>query len=192
MPHNGTLFWPPCKEVCRYRRWTLLAAHVRTEHVHVVVQAEATPERVLNDFKVYASRRLSEAGFENSERKRWTRHGSTRYLWKREQVIAPSGTHWRNRACPWHSTRTRTGKTHLHPDRTREHAVFPLPIVTDRLLLRPFTADDCAPLREMDGDPVVLRYRSRPIISPAIDRPMTTASPWSASTPPYQWKLSGG
>jgi len=76
------------QEVCRYRRWILLAAHVRTERVHVVVQAEATPERVLNDFKVYASRRLTEAGFENSERKRWTRHGSTRYLWKREQVIA--------------------------------------------------------------------------------------------------------
>ena len=76
------------REVCRYRRWTLLAAHVRTEHVHIVVQAAATPEKVLNDFKVYASRRLTEAGFENSERKRWTRHGSTRYLWKRAQVIA--------------------------------------------------------------------------------------------------------
>ena len=42
------------QEVCRYRRWTLLAAHVRTEHVHAVVQAAAVPEKVLNDFKVYA------------------------------------------------------------------------------------------------------------------------------------------
>lgn len=76
------------QEVCLCRRWTLVAAHVRTDHVHVVVQAEAAPEKVLNDFKTYASRRLSQAGFGNSQRKRWTRHGSTRYLWKREQVIA--------------------------------------------------------------------------------------------------------
>jgi hypothetical protein len=29
------------QEVCSNRRWTLLAAHVRTNHVHTVVDAEA-------------------------------------------------------------------------------------------------------------------------------------------------------
>ena len=30
-------------EVCLHRNWHLLAAHVRTNHVHVVVEAEARP-----------------------------------------------------------------------------------------------------------------------------------------------------
>ena len=76
------------REVCEYRGWELLAAHVRTTHVHVVVTSTESPERVMNDFKGYASRHLNEAGFENAERKRWTRHGSTPYLWKPREVEA--------------------------------------------------------------------------------------------------------
>src|SRR5262249_20266165 len=40
----------------RYRGWTLLAVHVRSTHVHVVLQAELPPERVMNILKSYASR----------------------------------------------------------------------------------------------------------------------------------------
>jgi REP element-mobilizing transposase RayT len=68
-------------EVCDHRGWRLLACHVRSTHVHMVVQADARPEKVMNDCKAYASRRLNEAGFEERDRKRWTRHGSTRYIW---------------------------------------------------------------------------------------------------------------
>ena len=75
-------------EVCIYRGWELLAAHVRPDHVHVVVEANCKPEKAMNDFKAYASRALTRAGYENSGRKRWSRHGSTRYLWKPEQVEA--------------------------------------------------------------------------------------------------------
>jgi REP element-mobilizing transposase RayT len=75
-------------EVCRHRHWNLLAAHVRTTHVHLVVQAEAAPERVMNDCKSYASRALNAAGLDQSERKRWSRHGSTRYLHRPEQLAA--------------------------------------------------------------------------------------------------------
>ncbi len=39
------------QEVCRYRNWSLLAAHVRTKHAHAVVEAEVTPEIILNKFK---------------------------------------------------------------------------------------------------------------------------------------------
>jgi REP element-mobilizing transposase RayT len=70
------------------RDWRLLAAHVRTNHVHVLVGAEARPERVMNDLKSYASRRLNELGFDTADRKRWARHRSTRWLWKREDVLA--------------------------------------------------------------------------------------------------------
>jgi len=40
-------------EVCEIRGWTLLAAHIRMTHVHVVVEAETRPERVMRDFKAY-------------------------------------------------------------------------------------------------------------------------------------------
>ena len=76
------------QEVCTHRGWSLLAAHVRTNHVHVVVHALETPERVMNDFKAYASRRLNEGGLDGRDRKHWTRHGNTRYLWKPEHVEA--------------------------------------------------------------------------------------------------------
>ena len=74
------------REVCRQRGWSLLAAQVRTNHVHVVVEAEVRPEKVMNDFKSYASRGLNRLGRDGSDRKRWARHGSTRWLWKDQDV----------------------------------------------------------------------------------------------------------
>ena len=75
-------------EVCSYRGWELLAAHVRSSHVHMVVVAEESPERILHDVKAYASRALNQSGLDESSGPRWTRHGSTRYLWKPEQIGA--------------------------------------------------------------------------------------------------------
>jgi REP element-mobilizing transposase RayT len=73
---------------CQEQNWKLLAAHVRTNHVHLVVEAEVRPERIMNDLKSYASRRLNQNGIDDPARKRWARHGSTRWLWKPEQVSA--------------------------------------------------------------------------------------------------------
>jgi REP element-mobilizing transposase RayT len=75
-------------EVCAHRGWILLAAHVRSTHVHTVVDAEATPERVMADFKAYASRRLNRPDLDQPGRKRWTRHGSARWLWNPEHIAA--------------------------------------------------------------------------------------------------------
>jgi hypothetical protein len=60
--------------VCQHRSWTLFAAHVRTTHVHTVVDAVVPPERIANDFKSYASRALK------GEQRKWARHGSALYL----------------------------------------------------------------------------------------------------------------
>jgi REP element-mobilizing transposase RayT len=73
---------------CQQQEWKLLAAHVRTNHVHLVVEAEARPERIMNDLKSYASRCLNQKGTDQPARKRWARHGSTRWLWKPEHVSA--------------------------------------------------------------------------------------------------------
>jgi REP element-mobilizing transposase RayT len=76
------------QERCLQQHWTLLAAHVRTNHIHMVVETEARPERVMNDVKSYASRCLNQVGLDEPARKRWARHGSTRWLWKPEHMSA--------------------------------------------------------------------------------------------------------
>ena len=65
------------REVCVVRDWQLMAAHVRSTHVHCVVGGIAQPNRVVADFKAYASRTLNRA---EGYRKRWAREGSTRSL----------------------------------------------------------------------------------------------------------------
>jgi REP element-mobilizing transposase RayT len=76
------------QEVCSYRGWTLLAAHVRSNHVHVVATANCKPEHVMNALKAYSSRALNNLGVDHLDRRRWARHGSTCYLWTREAVSA--------------------------------------------------------------------------------------------------------
>lgn len=68
------------REVCDYREWRLHAAHVRTNHVHVVVSASDKPERVMSDLKAYFTRRMRGAGVLRAEEHAWAHHGSTRYL----------------------------------------------------------------------------------------------------------------
>jgi REP element-mobilizing transposase RayT len=69
------------REVASYRAWALHAINVRTNHVHVVVTANAAPEKVMNDFKSWSTRRMVEAELFEKGRKAWVRHGSTKYLW---------------------------------------------------------------------------------------------------------------
>lgn len=76
------------REVCLHRGWTLLAAHVRSQHVHVVVAALQAPEKVMNSLKAYATRALNQSGLDGPGCRRWAHHGSTRYLWKPENAAS--------------------------------------------------------------------------------------------------------
>jgi len=76
------------QQVCSHRQWTLLAAHVRTNHVHAVLEADKAAEQVMNVFKSYASRALNQSALDPAERRRWAHHGSTRHLWTRDAVTA--------------------------------------------------------------------------------------------------------
>jgi REP element-mobilizing transposase RayT len=75
-------------ERCSQRGWNLLAAHVRTNHLHIVVEGDARPERIMNDLKSYASRSLNALGIDEPGRQRWAKHGSTRWLWKPNNISA--------------------------------------------------------------------------------------------------------
>ncbi len=74
-------------DVCRHRGWVPYAVHVRSTHVHGVVSGEARPERMLFDFKAYATRALR-LEVPAVRRRYWTDHGSTRYLWNEKSVRA--------------------------------------------------------------------------------------------------------
>jgi REP element-mobilizing transposase RayT len=76
------------REVVTHRGWKLWAAHVRTNHVHIVITAPPKPEKVMADLKAWASRRLREAFGESEDRDRWTQHGSTRYLYTEASLNA--------------------------------------------------------------------------------------------------------
>jgi REP element-mobilizing transposase RayT len=66
----------------------LLAAHIRTNHVHIVVTSESKPEPVMVAMKAYSSRALNQRGIDTPGLRRWARHGSTRYLWTTESIRA--------------------------------------------------------------------------------------------------------
>ncbi len=66
---------------CEFRRWTLHAAHVRTNHFHAVVTIETEPHKAAHDLKAYASRSLNMTGIDGENRKRWTRNASIRRVY---------------------------------------------------------------------------------------------------------------
>lgn len=86
---------------CGHKVWGLLAVHVRTTHVHVVVEAEVRPEKVMNELKAYASRELNRRGIDGPNRRRWARHGSTRWLWRTKTSEGLFGMLSRSRANRW-------------------------------------------------------------------------------------------
>ena len=85
-PYGREVVLTALRQHCEHRGWNLLAAHVRTNHVHVVVEAEVQPERVMVEFKSYASRALNRLGRDGPDRRRWARHGSTRWLFQDREV----------------------------------------------------------------------------------------------------------
>ena len=70
------------RETAGHRGWTLVAAAVMANHVHLVVGADGDPEPdlFLRDFKSYGSRRLSRAFGAAAGTTWWTQGGSNRIL----------------------------------------------------------------------------------------------------------------
>lgn len=77
------------REVCGRKAWNLLAANVRRDHVHIVVQAEAPPERVISTLKLYTISALNEIC---RDPRADLRHSAgpdcARYIWTRDQLSA--------------------------------------------------------------------------------------------------------
>ncbi len=79
------------REVASYRGWTIHALKVLSNHIHVVVETDespqdARPEKLLVDFKAYTTRRLREAKLWEEAGSIWEHHGSTRYLKSNQEL----------------------------------------------------------------------------------------------------------
>jgi hypothetical protein len=74
--------------VCIHRQWLAHAIHIRTTHVHAVIAGDTAPERILSDFKAYATRALRRHVHDRQRRRYWAQHGSTRYLWNHVSLRA--------------------------------------------------------------------------------------------------------
>ncbi len=75
-------------QTARLRGWNLHAVNVRSNHIHLVVTARESPERVMNIVKSWCTRRLREAALVAPDERVWVRHGSTRHLWEPAQIVA--------------------------------------------------------------------------------------------------------
>jgi REP element-mobilizing transposase RayT len=75
------------REVCEQRRWRLHALNVRTNHIHAVVSiGKLKPERALNSFKAYATRRMRRDSLWKSEHSPWADRGSKIHLWNERSI----------------------------------------------------------------------------------------------------------
>ena len=75
-------------EVCAYRGYSMRALNIRSNHGHAVVSAEVKPERIVNEFKAYSTRKLRQEQEFANDQIIWSRGASTRYLWKPRNVEA--------------------------------------------------------------------------------------------------------
>ena len=74
-------------ELCAFRGWHLFAVNMRSNHLHVVVEAQVSAERVMGDVRARTTRRLREEGLMGAEEKPWAVHGSTPHLWTPEELM---------------------------------------------------------------------------------------------------------
>lgn len=74
------------ERVARIRGWHLVTVNVRTNHVHLVIQADRPPEVVMTSLKSWATRDLLTSGLVTRGTVVWTQHGSTRYLWDEHAI----------------------------------------------------------------------------------------------------------
>ena len=76
------------RESCAYRGWEVLALNVRTNHVHLVVAADAGPDAVVRTLKARTTRQLRAGKLAAAGDSVWSRGGSHRVLWSESAVDA--------------------------------------------------------------------------------------------------------
>jgi REP element-mobilizing transposase RayT len=82
------------RDHCRIRGWLLHAVNVRTNHIHVIVSADRNPDEIMNQFKAWCSRKLSDAAglvgpvAKKAGRRRWFTEGGDKEIINSEEHLA--------------------------------------------------------------------------------------------------------
>jgi REP element-mobilizing transposase RayT len=79
-PHDRETVERACQEHCDHRGWTLLVANARTNHVHVVLMADAAPKTVTDQLKANCTRCLRKQTQPMNRPKTWTKGGDIEVL----------------------------------------------------------------------------------------------------------------
>ncbi|MFG0307162.1 MAG: transposase [Phycisphaerales bacterium JB040] len=74
------------EELCAHRGWIVLALNTRTNHVHLVLKASGSSEKVMTDCKAWSTRRLRELDPMKFSDRVWTRRGSKRQLFDDDSI----------------------------------------------------------------------------------------------------------
>jgi REP element-mobilizing transposase RayT len=74
------------RDTCEFRKWSLLAQNVRTNHVHAVVSADRDSDLVLIALKANATRQLRQDNLWMYPFSPWARKGSEIKLWTERSV----------------------------------------------------------------------------------------------------------
>ncbi|NNE67955.1 MAG: hypothetical protein HKN33_15430 [Pyrinomonadaceae bacterium] len=76
-------------ETCEKRKWELHAENVRTNHVHIVVDAGSKKGKAVRAaFKANATRALRESGQWNHSFSPWSGKGSIKSIWDLEGLVS--------------------------------------------------------------------------------------------------------
>ena len=85
-PQDRNLVLHSIMATCADRGWHLFCLHIRTNHVHAILQTDVPIDRALIYLKARATLVLK--AYYPDRQRFWTKHGSTRYLWDRASLAA--------------------------------------------------------------------------------------------------------
>jgi REP element-mobilizing transposase RayT len=75
-------------QTCHCLNWRIFAIHVRTNHVHLVIQSHLSKEETAKKLKQYATKDLKKYHTQLQQRNRfWARHASTKNIWAPETLF---------------------------------------------------------------------------------------------------------
>ena len=61
------------QDACGYREWNLLAAHVRSTHIHIVLDLDSEPERAIAYLKARITHQIRVSGLDAGRNRFWSK-----------------------------------------------------------------------------------------------------------------------
>lgn len=87
-PHDREVVIKACQKHCDHRSWNLLAVDARSNHVHVVVEAIETAQKVRDQLKANCTRELRQQEIPLQVERTWTKGGDCQILDAQDDIEA--------------------------------------------------------------------------------------------------------